>query len=152
MASTQGSNLGIYHTWAFAENGWNTQMDTNLKLLDLVVMMEVLSATTTAQPGSPSAGDRYIIPTSATGADWSGQDGDIGLYDGSAWSFYTPEEGWEVRADDTKQRWVYNSSAWALEGSLFGQYADDTAASAGGVPVGGAYVDSSSGSLQIRLS
>lgn len=152
MASTQGSNLGIYHTWDLGESGWNTQNDTNLKLLDALVLIEVLSATTTAQPGSPTAGDRYIVPSSATGADWSGQDGKIALYDGTNWQFFTANEGWEIRADDSKQVWVYDSSAWALEGSLYGQHADDSAASSGGVPIGGVYVNSSSGSLQVRLT
>lgn len=112
MASTQQPNLGIYQGWALGESGWNTQMDTNLKLLDMIVMLEVLSATTTAQPGSPTTGDRYIVPASATGADWSGQDGKIALYDASAWVFFTPKNGWNLRALDTKAEWVYESSAW----------------------------------------
>lgn len=53
----------------------------------------VLSATTTAQPGSPSTGDRYILPVGATGAAWAGHDKAIATWTGSAWSFATPVAG-----------------------------------------------------------
>ena len=69
MASTVGSNLGLYHTWSLGESGWNGQNDSNLKLLDAMVFLSLLSATTVAEPGSPAAGDRYIVPASATGTD-----------------------------------------------------------------------------------
>lgn len=114
MPASTGSNLGLSHSWTLGESGWNTLMDNNLKLLDALVMIEVLSATTTAEPGSPTAGDRYIIPTSATGTNWAGQDGKLARYDGitSAWEFYAPKNGYHVRALDTKIEWVYESAAW----------------------------------------
>lgn len=151
MAASQGSNLGVYYGWSLGESGWNLQMDANLKKLDAFVFLSVLSATTTAEPGSPAAGDRYIVPASATGTNWAGQDGKLAVYEAGAWAFYTPAEGWNVRAEDTGQPWLYTSSAWALEGATWGQYADDTAASGGGVPVGGYYVNSSTGALTVRL-
>lgn len=151
MAATQGSNLGIYHSWTLGETPWNVENDDSLKLLDAMVLIEVLSATVVAEPGSPAAGDRYIVPTGATGTDWAGQDGTVALFDGTLWQFFTPKEGWEIRADDTKQAWVFDAAAWALEGSLYGQFADDATAGAGLVPIGGIYVNSGSGSLQVRL-
>lgn len=152
MASTLGNNLGIYHSWDLGESGWNTQMDSNLKLIDATIFLSVLSATTTAEPVSPVAGDRYILPASATGTNWAGNDAALAVFDGTEWAFYTPKEGWRGRAEDTGQPWVYTSSAWSLEGSTYGQYADDTAAGSGGVPIGGFYVNSSSGALQVRLT
>jgi hypothetical protein len=113
MASTQAPNLGLYHTWDLGESGWNTGMDTNLKTLDAVTMPSVVSATTTAEPGSPTAGDRYILPASATGTDWAGNDGKLAVYAESAWAFYTAKEGWQFRAVDTGVDWLYESSAWA---------------------------------------
>lgn len=151
MPASQDPNLGLNYGWTLGEDNWNGGMDANLQLLGALVLIQVLSATTVAQPGSPAAGDRYIVPTSATGADWAGQDGKVALYDGTAWVFYTAKEGWEIRADDTKQTWVFNIS-WVLEGSLYGQYADDTAAGVGGVPISGFYVNSSTGALQVRLT
>lgn len=47
----------------------------------------VLDKDLVAQPVSPSDGDRYLIPTAATGTDWAGKDGKIGIYKGSRWHF-----------------------------------------------------------------
>lgn len=152
MAASQEPNLGLNYGWALGESGWNTGTDANWNKVGVLMFLSVLSATTTAPPGSPASGDRYIVPASATG-DWAGEDGNVAVWDaaGGSWVFYTPAEGWKARAEDTGQPWLYTSSAWALEGSTYGQYADDTAASGGGVPVGGYYVNSSTGALTVRL-
>lgn len=47
----------------------------------------VLTRSVTAQPVSPASGDRYLIPTAATGTDWAGKDGRVGIYKGSRWFF-----------------------------------------------------------------
>jgi hypothetical protein len=152
MSASQAENLGLNYKWSLGESGWNQQMDENLVALDALVLISVKSVTATP-PGTPAGGDRYIVGASATGA-WSGKDGQIAQWDSvaRAWNFYVPKQGWEVRADDTHQSWIYHSGAWALEGALYGSYANDTAAASGGVLVGGSYVNSSTGALQVRLS
>lgn len=60
----------------------------------------VLDKDTTAQPGSPSVGDRYIVPTSATGTNWAGQDGKIGVYTAAGWFFVTVPIGRFVYVED----------------------------------------------------
>jgi hypothetical protein len=47
----------------------------------------VLTKSTSAQPGSPSVGDTYLIPTAATGTDWAGKDGRVGIYTAGGWRF-----------------------------------------------------------------
>lgn len=47
----------------------------------------VLSRSVTAQPVTPASGDRYLIPVAATGTDWAGKDGKVGIYKGSRWFF-----------------------------------------------------------------
>ena len=74
--------------------------------------IKVKSRTTTAQPGSPAAGDTYILPASATGTDWAGNDGKIGQFYGGAWVFYIPIEGIRVWVDDEDVRVVYDGSTW----------------------------------------
>jgi hypothetical protein len=231
MAAVQEPNLGLYYSWALGEVGWNTGMDTNLKMLGVLVRLAILSATLSAPPGSPTAGDRYIVGPAATGA-WATKEKQIALWDGTAWVFYVPKKGWEVRAMDTgqlyihngttwdaelklysvlsatiaappgspangdryvvaatasgawtgmegkiaqwnaaiaawtfttpgngwevraydsKQRYTYVSTAWALEGMLYGRYANDAAAATGGVPVDGIYTNSTTGALTVRL-
>lgn len=79
----------------------------------------VTNMTTTTPPGSPSDRDTYVVGSGATG-DWSGQDGNIAIYDANAspagWYFIAPTDGLPIwnRADDTKYRWDAGSSpaAW----------------------------------------
>lgn len=69
--------------------------------------------TTSSPPGSPAAGDTYIVGPSATGA-WSGHDAKIAQWDGAAWDIYTPGQGWlaydkaatRLIAYDTTDGWV----------------------------------------------
>jgi hypothetical protein len=96
---TTGSNLGLQHGWALGESGWNAGMDANLKMLDAVTQLSVLDRDLTAPPGSPTAGDRYIVGASATGA-WSGKDGQIARWNGTAWEFYAPKKNWLCVVDD----------------------------------------------------
>jgi len=72
---------------------------------------QVLDKDLTAPPGSPAEGDRYIVGGSATG-DWAGHDNDIAWYDGSAWQFDTPEEGWFVYVADENKFYLFNGTAW----------------------------------------
>lgn len=68
--------------------------------------------TTTSPPGSPTSGVAYIIGSSATGA-WSGKDGQIAIYRGSAWDYFAPAEGWIVWDKAPNAFYVYGSSSWA---------------------------------------
>lgn len=70
------------------------------------------SRTTTAQPGSPADGDCYIVPASATGTDWAGQDGNVAKRIGTAWVFLAPKEGMAGYVADANEPVAYNGSAW----------------------------------------
>ncbi|MDT0635108.1 DUF2793 domain-containing protein [Spectribacter hydrogenooxidans] len=75
--------------------------------------IRVLSRTTDAQPGSPSAGDTYIITGSATGADWDGfSEHDIAHYYGGSWKAYTPIEGLRLWVNDEDTTIAFNGSAY----------------------------------------
>lgn len=67
----------------------------------------------TAPPGSPAEGARYIVGASATGA-WSGHDNDIAIYDGGAWRFDDPQEGWLVWVSDEDRLLAWAGSAWVI--------------------------------------
>ncbi len=83
----------------------------SLNRLDTFVQGSVLSDTTIAEPGSPGTGDRYIVPTSATGTNWSGKDGKIAYYFGG-WLFVTPKVGMTLWVEDTQSTVHYNGTAW----------------------------------------
>jgi hypothetical protein len=65
------------------------------------------------EPGGPAKGDRYVVAVGATGANWSGQDNKIAYYDGAAWQFDTPAEGWQVYSEGADKFYFYTGSAWA---------------------------------------
>lgn len=62
-------------------------------------------------PVSPTKGDRYIVAATATGA-WAGQEKKIAWYDGAAWKFDTPLEGWTVWVEDENFRYQFNGTIW----------------------------------------
>lgn len=150
MTTPQAPNVGIYYGWTLGESGYNVQLDSNLKAIDALLMIGILSATTTAPPGSPTAGDRYLIPASATG-DWATYDGSIAIWNGTAWEIFPTKSTWTVIALDTGQRWVNEAGTWVLWATLLGTYADDSAASSGGVPIGGLYIKTTTGVITVRL-
>ena len=80
--------------------------------LDAVVALSVIDKDLTVPPGSPSAGDRYIVGASATG-DWAGEDNNVAAYQDSAWLFYTPQEGWLSWVEDEEVQYRWTGSAWA---------------------------------------
>ena len=85
---------------------------------------------TITAPSSPTSGDRHIVASGGTG-DFAGQDDNIAEYDGAAWSFETPLEGWTVYVEDVNKYCNYNGAAWVNMGSLF-HVVDDTTPQLGG--------------------
>lgn len=100
MPSTTEVRSGLKYGWALGESGWNTAMDDNLKSIGrFAYHLSVKSKTTTAPPGSPAAGDTYIIGASATGA-WAAKDGQVAVWDGAAWAYAIARKGWRALVED----------------------------------------------------
>ena len=68
----------------------------------------------TAPPGGESKGDRYIVGASATG-DWSGEDGNIAIYNGSGWDFTDKKEGMRTYVKDEDVIYEYITSWKSVE-------------------------------------
>lgn len=105
-------NLGLNYGWTTGENGWGTGMDANLKRLGAVVGLSVIDRNLTTPPGSPTNGDRYIIPSGATG-DWSGKTDQIAVCVAGAWEYYAPKIGWLCYVEDEEKLTVYKSTGWS---------------------------------------
>ena len=77
----------------------------------------VISATTSAEPGSPSDGDAYILPASPTGTNWAGySQNDLVIYRSTAWFVVTPFEGLgPLWVNDTNVRMSYDGSSWVSD-------------------------------------
>jgi len=108
---------------------WTNDQITQ-RLQGLSWQSPVIDKDLTAPPGSPSTGDRYIVASPATGA-WSTHEDDIAEWDGAAWEFTTPLEGYTCRVMDENNNYQYSGSAWELweqttdHGSLLGLSDDD---------------------------
>ena len=77
---------------------------------------KVKNFSTATPPVSPVKGDRYVVAAGGTGA-WVGKDGQIAWYDGAAWKFDVPVEGWVVYDDSVaglaSGYMFYTGTAWA---------------------------------------
>jgi len=82
-----------------------------LRLLDAVVNLSVKSRTLTAPPATPSAGTRYIVASSATGA-WSGKAGAIASYIDDGWLFIQPATGWQAYIEAEAKLLVFDGTSW----------------------------------------
>lgn len=127
MASSTEPRSGLKYGWSLGESGWNTEMDTNLKSVGRFgYHLSVKDRDLTAPPGSPASGDTYIPLATATGA-WAGKENQIAVYDGAAWVFGVPREGWVASIDDEDVMIRYNGSAWSTGISLSEQAHADQA-------------------------
>lgn len=83
--------------------------DNSLRLEAL--SREIISQAVTAQPGSPSDGDTYIIAATHTGSQWAGFDPkDIAIYRSGTWYAFAPVEGLIVNIAGTEYK--YDGGAW----------------------------------------
>lgn len=73
----------------------------------------VISDATTAQPGSPSDGDIYILAGTHTGSQWAGfNEDDLVIYSGGTWYAFAPSEGVVVNFFDSQKQWLGGSNGW----------------------------------------
>lgn len=104
-----------------AESQANKYLTHNTALRQIEAKtIRVLSRTTTAEPVSPSAGDTYLIPASATGTNWAGEDGKIGHFYNGSWQFYNVFEGLTFWVNDEDSHYAYNGTSWIDFSTLYG--------------------------------
>jgi hypothetical protein len=88
-----------------------------LVLLDALIHLSVKNKNLTVLPLSPAEGDRYIVAASATGA-WAGQSGKIALFNGGAWVFIAPREGFRTWLEDDNALYIHDGSVWVDSGNI----------------------------------
>jgi hypothetical protein len=79
----------------------------------------VLDKDLNAPPGSPTAGDRYLVswPAAAATGVWAGHDNEIATYNGTAWTFVAVSEGMATWIEDEDVVYVWNGTDWAKIGT-----------------------------------
>jgi len=83
-----------------------------LARIDAVLNNGAKSKAVTTPPGSPAAGDVYIVAALPTGA-WAGQAGNIAYFD-TVWRFITPREGITLWVNDEDLSYSFDGAAWVL--------------------------------------
>ena len=111
-------NLGLTDRWTPGTSGWAAGMDNNLSMLDALLFLTVLSATT-AEPSSPAQGDRYIVPVGASTPNWTGKDNKVAVWLDSAWEFFTPSFAWTAHIQDQNLDTKFNGATWTLGGAPY---------------------------------
>ena len=107
---SQSTRLGLPYL-AAAQAQKHVTVNESLLRLDALVQLSARSATTTAQPASPSDGDIYILPSGKSGAAWSAMaNGALAYYRDGAWETLTPHTGWCCYVEDEAA--FYARNAW----------------------------------------
>lgn len=108
-------NVGLKGGYDPGENGWGPGMVDNLLILSVLTQGTVIDKVA-AEPGSPAAGDTYILDeTHAT------RPNEIAVFDGptgeEAWFYIAPGEGWILfnQTDNRSER--FDGTVWKGEPS-----------------------------------
>ena len=94
-----------------------------LRRLDALVQITVQSAALATPPGSPTEGQRWILPGSPTGF-WAGHAGQIAAWQDGAWAFYVPLDGWTAIDISTDTLLLYNAGTGIWTGLITGIFSD----------------------------
>lgn len=74
--------------------------------------LAVKSRVVSIPPTSPVIGDRYVVPSGATGV-WTGLTNRIATFEGS-WKYALPSAGWSTWLQDESLEVLFNGSVWIL--------------------------------------
>lgn len=98
-----------------AIEGASDEINDAFRRLDIVVQLAVLDKDLTTPPASPVQGDRYIIPSGATGV-WANRAPRIAYYTVEGWRYATPRNGWLAWVSDEARPYWFRQATneWTL--------------------------------------
>lgn len=86
------------------------------RLFEALCLRAIVSATTTAEPVSPTNEDIYVMVVTPTGTNWAGHGSQLAIYLNTTWYFFTPAATWEglgFYVQDTNYQIYWDGSAWS---------------------------------------
>ncbi len=110
MPTTNTPNLNFPLVQA-AQSQKHVTVNQSLQFLDAILHLSVESRNTTSPPEFPENGERYLIPSGATG-DWTNHTSEIAIWQDNIWIFILPKTGWRVWAEDEAIMLVWTSGSW----------------------------------------
>ena len=118
MPASTEPRSGLSFGWSPGESNWNIGMDNNLLSIGrFAYHLSVKGRNLATPPGSPAAGDTYIVAASPTGA-WAGKEGQVAVWSGSAWVFGVPRTGWVAYIEDEEVLSAFKGSSWSAGVSI----------------------------------
>ena len=94
-------------------------VNTAFTRIDALMNTGAKSRSINTPPGSPAAGDLYIVGGSSTGA-WSGQANKLAYYD-QGWKFITQNEGMSLWVNDEDSVYTYDNYNWVMTARAINQ-------------------------------
>ncbi|MCB1410475.1 MAG: DUF2793 domain-containing protein [Rhodobacteraceae bacterium] len=82
-----------------------------LMRLDTLVQLTVQALDAETPPAAPAAGQAFGLGPAPV-AGWAGQAGRLAVWDGVAWAFATPDEGWRAFDLTAGRVMVFSAGAW----------------------------------------
>lgn len=99
-----------------------------LNILDILIDTTVISMSVSTPPGSPSAGDCYLVGSSATD-DWLGEEGNLAFYL-SGWNIIDSYKGLTIYNEADGKLYRHNGTSYSqLNNSIPAVYTNATATS-----------------------
>ncbi|MFZ9738684.1 MAG: DUF2793 domain-containing protein [Prochlorotrichaceae cyanobacterium] len=95
------------------ESQEDKELTVNANSYTLDALINGVLAQQTTPPGSPAAGDAYIVSATATGA-WAGQENKIAYWFNGGWSFISPAAGLSLFVLGSTATAYFNGSAWVF--------------------------------------
>lgn len=89
---------------------------------DALVHLSATTRSLSVPPATPGEGARYLVGAAPSGA-FLGHAGQIAAFDGGAWRFHAPEEGWRCWIADEGRLLVYTGGQWLPLGTGAGSQA-----------------------------
>jgi hypothetical protein len=88
-------------------------LNESLRKLDAIIQLSVVSATTIAEPASPTDGAVWILPAGKTGTHWSAfTAGRLACYRDGAWVEIMPRQGWLAFVKDAGRLLSFDGATW----------------------------------------
>jgi hypothetical protein len=136
MAISFGPKLGLLYNALIGESYFDS-LRIFLQSIDALVQGSVINATQSAPPSSPSGGDAYLLTGGTPSGAWTGQSGNIAVWDAQltnsgtntvvpGWIFLTPKAGWTIWNVALTALYVYNGSAWNAVGGTGANFPTNT--------------------------
>lgn len=106
--------MGLTAFWPLGYDGYNAELDENIRSISAVAQLTVLARVTAAGlPGSPTHGMIYILTDDANVNN-------VALYDTDTWVYLAPQVGWRALDIGAGGFIVFNGTSWVNESVFSG--------------------------------